>query len=290
MLTGTIIYACIDSLVLLLMSLGFNMTFGISGVANFAYGALYILAAFLTWIFLNTLELPYLVSGLISIFIVTIIGALLYRVILLRVRGQELSEVITTFGIGMAILELFPFLGFVGLKYTLPPFIEESIEIFDTSVDIQRLIIVVISLLLITILWLFTHYTKIGLAFRAIAQDERTSLTFGIDSDKIAMYSVALGAGLAATAALFIMPLGNITISQGYDVLINALAICIIGGLGSMGGIVIASFVIGFIQIFTDCYIGSHWVMVVSLAAIFLVLIVKPSGFFGKQKELEERV
>jgi branched-chain amino acid transport system permease protein len=274
----------------MLMALGFNMTFGISGVANFAYGAIYIMSAFLVWIFLNTLNLPYLISGIISVCIATLLGALMYRVILLRVRGRELLEVITTFGLGMAILEIFPYLGFVGLKYTLPPFVQGEIEIFGTVIDYQRLIILGISVLLIGLFTLFTHFTKLGLAFRSIAQDEKTSLTIGIDSDRIAMYSVALGAGLAAIAALLIIPLGNITSSQGFDVMINALAICIIGGIGSMGGIVVASLVIGFIQTFTDFYIGSHWVMVVSLAAILAVLIIKPSGFFGKQKELQERV
>ncbi len=72
--------------------------------------------------------------------------------------------------------------------------------------------------------------------------------------------------------------------------LIKALAVCIIGGLGSSGGVIIASIVIGFAERFTDSYIGSHWTMIVSLAALLLVLVIKPSGIFGKQKELEERI
>ena len=74
------------------------------------------------------------------------------------------------------------------------------------------------------------------------------------------------------------------------DVLIRALAVCIIGGLGSTGGVILASFVIGFAERFTDSYVGSHWTMIVSLAAILIVLIIRPSGLFGKQKELEERI
>ena len=150
--------------------------------------------------------------------------------------------------------------------------------------------IVAIGCLLIFGLWWFTHYTAVGLAFRGIAQDERTALTFGIDPDKIAMLAVAFGAGLAAVAATVIIPLGTISPEEGYDVLIKALAVCIIGGLGSNGGVIAASFAIGFAERFTDAYVGSHWTMIVSLAAILLVLLVKPSGFFGKQKELEERI
>ena len=72
--------------------------------------------------------------------------------------------------------------------------------------------------------------------------------------------------------------------------MIKALAVCIIGGLGSTGGVLAASFLIGFAERFTDTYVSSHWTMIVSLAAILVVLAVKPSGLFGEQKELEERI
>jgi branched-chain amino acid transport system permease protein len=287
---GTIVYAVINSVILILMSIGFNLTFGISGVSNFAYGALYILAAFVTWMLLYLVGLPYLVSALLSIAFTAFIGALMYRFILMRVRGQALSEVIATFGIGLAILEFFRYLGFVGVEYALPVFIDESFMIGDVYVDMQRILIVISSVVLVFLLWLFVHYTSLGLAFRGIAQDERTALTFGMDSDWIATLSVSLGAGLAAIAATIIIPLGTITVSQGYDVLINALAVSIIGGLGSTGGVIVASLVVGFAQRFTDTYIGSHWTMIVSLVAILIVLVIKPSGLYGKQKELEERI
>lgn len=290
MLIGTIIYAVINSVILALMAIGFNLTFGISGVANFAYGSLYILSAFSTWMFLNFLGLPYLLSAVISVIITAVIGALMYRFVLLRVRGQVLSEVIATFGIGLAILELFRYFGFVGFEYTLPVFIDKSFLIAGAYVDMQRIIVVFSSIAIVFLLWTFIHYTSIGLAFRGIAQDERTALTFGIDSDWVATLSVSLGAGLAAIAATVIIPLGTISVGEGYDVLLNALAVCIIGGLGSTGGVIVASLIVGFAQRFTDTYIGSHWTMLVSLAAILIVLVVKPSGLFGKQKELEERI
>ncbi|MFW6055468.1 MAG: branched-chain amino acid ABC transporter permease [Thermodesulfobacteriota bacterium] len=290
MFIGTAIYALINSFILILLAMGFNLTFGISGVANFAYVALYILAAYAGWMLINFLQLPFILAGLVAVLATSIFGALIYRFILLRVRGQPLSEVIATFGIGLSILELFRYLGLVGFEYTLPVFIDGSLIIAGTYIDLQRLIIVGVGLLLILLLWLFTRHTSIGLAFRGIAQDERTALTFGIDADWIATLSVSMGAGLAAIAAIVIIPLGSIAPSEGYDVLIKALAVCIIGGLGSTGGVILASFIIGFAERFTDTYIGSHWTMLVSLVAILLVLLIKPSGLFGKQKELEERL
>ena len=290
MLLGTVIYAVVNSVILALMAIGFNLTFGISGVANFAYGALYVFSAYVSWMLLNWVGLPFFLAAFVSIAATMIIGALMYRLVLLRVRGQPLSEVIATFGIGLAILELFRYMGMVGFEYTLPVFIDDSLVIAGVYVDMQRILVVLVGLALIAALWLFTHYTATGLAFRGIAQDERTALTFGIDSDWIAMLSVSLGSGLAALAATIIVPLGSIAPAEGYDVLIKALAVCIVGGLGSTGGVVLASFLIGFAERFTDTYLSSHWTMIVSLAAILLVLTIKPSGLFGKQKELEERI
>jgi branched-chain amino acid transport system permease protein len=239
---------------------------------------------------LTTFGFPSYLSALLSVLFVAFLGAVMYRFVLLRVRGQVLSEVIATFGIGLAILELFRYLGFVGFEYTLPVFMDQSLFIAGTYVDMQRVMIVVISAVLVFLLWLFTHHTSVGLRFRAIAQDERTALSLGINADWTATLSASFGAGLAAISAIVIIPLGTISVSEGYEVLINALAVCIIGGLGSTGGVVVASFVIGFAQRFTDSYIGSHWTMMVSILAILLVLIFKPSGLFGKQKELEERI
>ena len=290
MFLGTVVYALVNSVILALMAIGFNLTFGISGIANFAYGALYIFSAYTSWMLLNLLKLPYFLSAAISILLTALLGALMYRFVLQRVRGQVLSEVIATFGIGLAILELFRYLGFVGFEYTLPVFIDQSFLILGVYVDMQRILIVIIGILLVLGLWFFTHHTSLGLAFRGIAQDERTALCLGIDSDWIATVAVSFGAGLAAIAATIIIPLGSIAPSEGYDVLIKALAVCIIGGLGSTGGVIVASFIIGFAERFTDSYIGSHWTMIVSLAAILIVLIVKPSGLFGEQKELEERI
>ncbi len=290
MFVGTVVYAIFNSAILAVMALGFNLTFGISGVANFAYGAMYILSAYLSWMFLHFLNFPYWLSICVSIFFTMALGALMYRYVLLRVRGQPLSEVIATFGIGLAILELFQYLGLVGYEYSLPVLIDRSIIFGNIVVDMQRILITAVAILLMAGLWAFTHHTRIGLAFRGIAQDERTALTFGIDSDRIGMVSVSLGCGLAALAAAVIIPLGSISPNDGYDVLIKVLAVCIIGGLGSTGGVIVASVFIGFAERLTDTYISSNWTMTVSLAAILVVLLVKPSGLFGRQKELEERI
>ena len=290
MLAGTLVYGFINSAILALVALGFNLTFGISGVANFAYGALYIFSGFLTWILLNSLGFSYLASVVTAVLCSGILGLLIYYVVILRVKGLALSEVMATFGLGLAIMELFRYFDFVGFRYTLPVFFDGSLVMGSVYIDYQRLIIGGMAVVLTVFLWWFTRHTRVGLAFRAIAQDERTALTFGIDSDRIGALSMAFGAALAAVAAIVILPLGTIAVEGGYEVLINALAVCIVGGLGSTVGILVASVIIGFAQTFTANYLGPHWMYLVSLIAIALVLVVKPSGIFGRQKELEERI
>jgi branched-chain amino acid transport system permease protein len=289
-LLSTIVYGFVNSTILALVALGFNLTFGISGIANFAYGALYIFSGFAAWSLFNALGLPYILAVIFSVLVTALLGALMYRFILLRIRGMVLSEVIASFGLGLAILELFKYLGFIGFEYTLPEFWDLSIDIGQVTIDMQRVFIVIIGMGLTGFLWFFTHHTRTGLRFRGIAQDERTALSLGINSDRVAALSVSFGAAYAAIAAIVILPLGTITVEHGYDVLINALAVCIVGGLGSTGGVVMASFLIGYAETFTATYLGSHWVMLVPLAAILGILAVKPSGIYGKQKELEERI
>jgi branched-chain amino acid transport system permease protein len=290
LLEGTLVYGFVNSAILVLVALGFNLTFGISGVANFAYGALYVAAGYLAWLGLNSLGMPYLLSAAVAVGLVACAAGLIYRFIVLRVRGLVVSEVIATFGVGLAILEFFRYLGFVGFEYTLPMIWDETLFIGSVAVDAQRIVIILAGAALTAFLWVFTRLTKTGQAFRAIAQDERTALTLGIHAERVAAIAVAFGAAYAAVAALVILPLGTIAVNQGYNVLVNALAVCIVGGLGSTLGVVVAGFLIGYAQILTATYLETHWTMIVSFLAILLILFIKPSGLFGVQKELEERI
>jgi branched-chain amino acid transport system permease protein len=285
-----LIYGTINSIALALMALGFALVYGISRLPNFAHGALYVITGFITWSLLRTLGLNYLLSIALAMIAIAMVGALIYQIVLIRVRGMAISEIIASYAIGLAILEGLRWGGFKGTTYTLPVFIEGSITICDIPVDLHRVLVVGIGAAVVGLLWLFTHYTRVGLALRGMAQDERAALMLGIDSDIMALVAMAAGAMLAGLAGIVLLPLGNIVVEKGYDVLIQAIAVCIVGGLGSWMGAVLAAFLIGFAQILTTVYLGAHFQMVVAMLAIIFTLILKPSGLFGQQKELEERV
>lgn len=290
MIASIIIYGLVNSVILALIAIGFSLAFGISGVANFAYGGFYLFSGYLTWMLLKYLGLPFGLAIPVAILATGLLGFLTYWVILLRVRGIVLSEVIATFALGVGMLEFFRWKGFVTYEFTLPYFAKGTVMIAGVPLDYQRLIIIGIGLALVLFLYLFTHHTRIGLSFRGIAQNERTAISLGIESDWTAALSLALGSALAAVAAIAILPLGIISINVGYDVLLIAVAVGIIGGLESVAGILVGSLILGYAQVITGMYLAPEWTMVVYLAAIVVVLAIKPSGLFGKFKELEERV
>jgi branched-chain amino acid transport system permease protein len=290
MLPSLLVYGLINSVTLALTALGFSLTYGISRVANFAHGALYVLAGFAAWFFLNRLHLNYYLAAPLAIVCIALAGAAIYRLALVRVRGMPLLEIIVTFALGTAALEALRYFGFLGSSYSLPPLVRGSVDLFDVPIDAQRIAIVVAGGALVLLLWLFTHHTRVGLAFRAMAQDEQAAMMLGIDSDAMATASLALGAALVGVAALLVLPLGYLATESGANILVSAIAVCILGGLESTGGVIVASLLIGYAQILTVAYLGPHYQMIVALAAILSTLILKPSGLFGKHKELEERV
>jgi branched-chain amino acid transport system permease protein len=285
-----IVYGVINSFILVLIAFGFTLVYGISRLPNFAHGAIYIFTGYISWILINRLNLGFFISSLVALISSALLGMFIYLFILKRIRGMTMNEIIATYAIGVAIIEFFRWLGFKGSTFAIPEMINGTIFIGDTPVDLQRVLIAALGVIIILMVYLFTKFTKTGLAFRGIAQDERAALMLGINSDLIGVLSMGLGSALCGFAALMILPLGNVVVEAGYNALIYALAVCIIGGIGSWAGTILASFVVGFLQILTVMYLDPKYQMVFTLLLIIITLIVKPSGFFGKQKELEERV
>ncbi len=285
-----LVYGFIQSCALLLMAFGFSLVYGVSRLPNFAHGALYVLTGFVAWALFKQAGLPYPLAAGLSILISGLLGVAIYYVVLRRVRGMEVSEVIATYAIGLAVLEGLRYAGFRGGSYSLPALSDGVVFIFDVPVDHQRVWLVALGLFMVVAIWLFTRYTRVGRSLKGMAQDERAAMMLGIDSDRTAALAVGLGSMMAGIAALIIFPLGSLVVEEGYKVLIYAIAVCVVGGLGSWPGTVVASFVLGYSQYITVSYGKPHYQMVVMLLAIIVTLVIRPSGFFGKQKQLEERV
>jgi branched-chain amino acid transport system permease protein len=291
-----LIYGIVNGMTFALFAVGFSFVYGISRLPNFAHGALYVVTGFIAWTFINSAGLPFWLSIILSLIIVSLAGVAIYQFVMIRVRGMPISEIIVSFGIALAILEglrlqgIGGFKGFIGPGYVLPRFIDGVIDTPWVTIDLQRLFIIAVGLFIMGFMWLFTHYHKMGLALRAMAQHERAALMLGINSDRMANISLGIGSALAGLAAIAIMPLGNINCESGYSVLTNAIAVCVIGGLGSWGGTILAALTLGLATTIMSALGGTMWNNVLVFGLIIFILIVRPSGLFGQQKELEERV
>ncbi|MHC4549387.1 MAG: branched-chain amino acid ABC transporter permease [Planctomycetota bacterium] len=285
-----LLYGAVQSAALLLMAFGFSLAYGICRLPNFAHGALYVFTGYVAWVLMHRLHLPFGVAALLAVVAAGLLGALIYQLVLRRIRGLEMSEVIATYAIGLVILEGLRWVGLRGTTHALPPFLDGSVRLLGVPLDYQRIAVLVLAAAVVGLLWGLTRFTRIGLALRGVAQDERAAMMLGIDSDRAATVAVALGAALAGVAAVILLPLGSIVVQEGYKVLIYALAVCVVGGLGSWMGTVLASLVLGYAQYLTVAYGKPHYQMVVMLLAIIVTLVCRPSGLLGRQKALEERV
>lgn len=285
-----LLYGTVQSASLLLMAFGFSLVYGVSRLPNFAHGAIYVFTGFAAWNLAHRWGLPYPLAALLALAAAALVGALIYQLVLKRIRGMEVSEVIATWAVGLVILEGLRFAGLRGGTYTLPVIHDGRVEVFGVPVDAQRIAVVAAALAAVGALAVVTRHTRIGLALSGAAQDERAAMTVGIDPDVTGTVAVALGSALAGFGALVLLPLGSVVVGEGYKVLISALAVCILGGLGSWRGTLLASFVLGFAQAAAVAYGKPHYQMVVMFLAIVVTLLLKPSGLFGRQKELEERV
>jgi branched-chain amino acid transport system permease protein len=285
-----LLYGLINGVILALTASGFSLCYSVSRLPNFAHGALYILAGLTAWSVLRPLGLPYPVAFLAAIGVTAVLGLGIYRLLMIRVRGLEASEIILTFALSLGIIEGLRYLGFIGPQFVLPVLAAGSTEILGVPVDLHRLLLLPLGLGVAGTLWIFIHQTRMGLALRAIAQDEQAAMMLGIDADRVAALSLSMGSALAALVALLVLPLGAITVETGYNVLVFALAVSILGGLGSLAGTAVAGLVLGYAQIAVAKYLGPAYTVVVAFAFIVVILVVRPSGLFGRQKELEERV
>jgi len=285
-----VVYGTIQSFALLLMAFGFSLVYGVSRLPNFAHGAIYVFTGYIAWVLAQEMGLPYPVAVVGALVASALLGVLIYQVVLRRVRGMETSEMIATYAIGLAILESLRWAGLRGTTHALPVFSEGVVTVLGVPVDHQRVVVVGMGVVVIAATWAFTSFTRTGLALRGVAQDERAAMMLGIDSDRMATVAVALGSALAGLGAVILLPLGNVVVEEGYKVLIYAIAVCVVGGLGSWPGTILAAFVLGFSQYATVAYGKPHYQMVVMLLAIIVTLVLRPSGLFGQHKQLEERV
>lgn len=275
-----------------LIALGYTMVYGIIGLINFAHGEMYMIGAFTALIVSSVLSIYGL--PLTAILILTALAAatwaaaygftverLAYRP--LR-NAPRLTPLISAIGMSIflqnyvLLAQTSDFLPFPAL---IPDFawLEPYAAIIG-STDLTILVVAAVVMLLLTLL---IKYSRIGKAMRATAQDQKMALLVGVNVDRIISITFVIGSALAAIGGLLIAShIGQINFSIGFIAGIKAFTAAVLGGIGSIPGAVLGSFVLGLTEAFATGYVSSDYEDVFAFSLLVLILIFRPSGLLGK--------
>ena len=284
-----LIYGTTLGFTLALIAIGLSLVFGVGRIINFAHGAFFAISSYSLYLFFISLKLSLIISIILALVVTALISVLMYVSSLTRVRGMELNEMIVTLAFTIITIELLR-MYFGPSPLGVPSFMKGGINIGGYIVDMQRIFIVIISIITLGVLGFIVKKTRIGIAMRAVAQDEDAAMLIGINREHMCIFALVISAVLAGIAGISITPVMTASLEGAWYALLNGIAIVILGGLGSLLGSLIAAFIIGYAEIIIATYVSSHLKNIVALAFIIIILILRPSGILGKHHELEERV
>jgi branched-chain amino acid transport system permease protein len=268
-----------------MMALGFSLIWGIIGVFNFAHGAMYMLGAYISFT-LITWGLNAFLSISIMMVIMFILGVLIERFCIRpfsAYRGTSsyvMNCVIVTLALAIAI-ETAVLLIYGGLFKTVNLFAPGIVVLGDFRISNQMFYGFVIGILSIVAIALFIKYTRIGLAMRALAQEPIAASMTGLNPDAIYSITFGISSALAGLAGTLLAPVYSIYPSVGWVSFLYAFIVVILGGLGSMTGVVAAGFLVGIIKNVGTIWLSGQWVMAIIFGSLILVLLVRPRGLFG---------
>jgi len=295
-LVNGLVLGCVYALI----AVGYTLVYGVIELINFAHGEIYMFGAFFMWTFLN-MGLPFYVSFGLAVICCIIIGILLDIIAYRPVRNApRLAALITAIGMSIFFQNIaLLFWGADIKRYSreiIPAFLKkiainlpsESIPFLKDvylSVSWFQIIIIAISLILMIILHIIIHYTKIGTAMRAIAQDKQAAALMGINVNKVISFTFGLGSAMAAVAGILIgMYYNAIYPTMGYIAGIKAFAAAVLGGIGSVPGAMFGGILLGMAETLGAGYISSQYRHGIAYAAMIFVILFNPAGLMGKQK------
>ncbi len=280
LLMRILVYGATLSGIYALIASGFTLIFGVSRIMNFAHGAFFILGAYFGIAFINAIGLNLYLSIIISILLVGLLAITAYKFIVSPIREHEVMVIIVTLALAL-IIEQIILLTFGEHGISFPSVIEGTVIIGTVLIPSMRLFVLAVAIIAIIMLWTFICKTRLGKEITAASQDAEAATLIGLDVNRIFIITVFISAILAA--------LGGVLYAQVYATnpflilksLIFAFAIVILGGMGSVKGSIIASFIVGYILTAIIVFYGARWSELVSLILIIAILVLRPAGLFG---------
>ena len=288
-------------LLMFLLTAGLTLTLGIMDLVNLAHGSLYMMGAYIAWTLIGWTD-SFVLGALLTLPATFLLGVAVEMTVARRLYARDhLDQVLATFGLILFFNELVRAAwGPAGKSIAVPAFLNRTIEILPgVPYPAYRFAIIVVGAVVALLLAWLVARTRIGMLIRAGASNRRMIGALGIDIELLFSLVFGLGAVLAGLAGLMAAPIASVKIGMGDDILILALVIIVIGGIGSIKGAFVAAMLVGQIDIggraflpdllktFLSASAASSAAPAISQVLIYVVmagvLVWRPTGLFGQR-------
>jgi len=266
-----------------MFALGLALIYGTSRVLNFAYGSLYMGAAYALHVLTIGCGVPIAGAVLLVIPLMFVAGVVLEAAIVRPLRHHKewkSATMMATLGLAF-ILDNFFLVTFGPGQREVPEFATGALQLSGVTLRYQDLFVVGLSALAVGALELFLNRSRLGWAMRAVSQDMTGAHMVGIDVNRIFSLAFGLSMALTALAAALLAPLTLVSPFGGWPLFLKVFVIVVFGGLGSTRGALIAAILLGLVEAAVTTYLGPAWVMPVWFLTLLAVLMVRPRGLMG---------
>jgi len=269
-----------------LVALGLALIFGVMRVVNFAHGEFITLGAYITWLIAGGLGLsPFI--GIPAAFLTgAVIGWIIQALLISRVMERPpLDALMVTYSLSILGLGLFSF--FFGgdfPSYSKGP--SGDLHLGAITVGVRSLSVLLVCLFLAAAAILLLRSARLGLAFRALAQNRDAAASSGINIRFIERLAFGLAVGLAAVAGSLISLVGTTTPTVGNDWILEGFVVVVVGGMGSIPGAIVAALLIGLVQSVFGYLFDDSWAKIITYLILYMTLLVRPQGLLGRATEM----
>ena len=276
-----------------LVTIGFNMVYGVLELTNFAHSSFYMLGAYITLFSMTSLigsvTVPgFMIALLISVIITGFLGALMDKVALEPIRkknGEPITALLSTVGIQTAINNsVLLIFGTVPVAFPDVFNLGKFTIAGDTIIQVIQIAIFVLAIVLMLVLSYLVYKTKFGSAMRAISQNSIAASLMGINVNHVITVTFFIGTAVAAISGTMVGTYyQRVDTLMGASVGLKSFAAAVLGGMGSLPGAMLGGILIGLLETLFAAYISSGYRDIVAFVILIVVLIIKPSGLFGKR-------
>jgi branched-chain amino acid transport system permease protein len=273
-----------------LFALGFTLVFGVLGVINLSHGAIFMLGSYIALLLIDKLAMPLYLAMLCAMLATGCIGALVDYLVLKPLRARNaphLAPMIATIGVAIMFTNLAQGLfGAENQRFPAGVIPEESLNFGALHVTALQIGIIAISFVLMLALLVVMRRTQIGRALRAIAESPKAAYLLGINVEGLFFLTSFAAAALGGAAGVLVgLSFNAISPFMGQPMLHKGIAVIILGGMGDIRGALIGGLFLGFAEVLTVAYVSSDFRDAVAFGLLFLILLIRPSGMFGKVLE-----